>query len=183
MRRALMCSAATLVTALGPVATAVARTSAQGPGTPSPSPSKIKKALHAAKKSDALWATVNVCVPKPHGGGLIGIRGQMPALGFSATLSMTIQLNQLSTKTGTYSPVPGSTATRTVTVGTFRSRVHQDGAEFPYAADAGRLDATVTFTWSRGTTQLGQATRTTTGGHPLADFGEPLHHSSATCKL
>jgi hypothetical protein len=182
MRRALMCGAATLVTVLSPAVTAVARTDRGAPKS-APTQAQINKALRAAESSSFLWATVNVCVPNPHQGGLIGVRGEMPALGFAATLSMTIQLNQRSNKTGTYSAVPGSTATRTVTVGTYANHVHQDGAEFPFTSDTSRLDATVTFTWSRGSTQLGQVTQTTTGGHPQADFGQPPNHSSATCKF
>ena len=182
MRRGLLFAATTIVTALGPAATALAR----GGGDVhqrGPSPAKIQKALRAAKSSTFLWATVNVCVPKPHHGGLIGIRGEMPALGFPATLSMTIQLNQRSAKTGTYSPVPGTTASRTVTLGKFKGHVHQGGVEFPYTSDTARLNATVSFIWSRGGKQLGQVSHTTTGGHPEADFGQPPHHSSATCKF
>jgi hypothetical protein len=123
-------------------------------------------------------------VPSPHHGGLIGIRGEMPALGFGSTLSMTIQLNQRSGQSGNYSPVPGATASRTLTLGTFKGhQVHQAGVEFPYASDTARLNATVTFAWSRAGRQLGQVTQTTTGGHPQADFGQPPHHSSATCKF
>jgi hypothetical protein len=182
-----MCGTATLVAVLGPAVTAVARTAVArtGRGTPrsAPTQAQIAKALRAAESSTFLWATVNVCVPNPHHGGLIGVRGEMPALGFPATLSMTIQLNQRSNKSGTYSAVPGSTATRTVTVGTYANHVHQDGAEFPFTSDTSRLNATVTFTWSRGSTQLGQVAQTTTGGHPQADFGQPPNHSSATCKF
>ena len=188
MRRALTCLAAALLIATGLAPTALARAGhprghSGHPRGQDPSPAKIAKALKAAEHSPELWATVNVCVPKPGHGGLIGIRGEMPALGFPATLSMTIQLNVRSATTGTYTPVPGPTATNTVTVGTFAGRLHQDGAEFPYASDSARLNATVTFTWTRDGKRIGQVSQTTTGGHPQADFGQPPNHSSATCKF
>jgi hypothetical protein len=177
MRRALIMGAATLVATLAPVTSAVAARPA------GPTQAQIEKALAAAQSSPQLWATVNVCVPDPEQGGLIGIRGEMPALGFPATLSMTVALNQFVSRTRGYQPVAGDTATRTVTIGTFAGHVHQGGAEFPFSADTPRLNATVTFTWSRAGRTLGQITRTTEGGHPQADFGRPPHHSSATCKF
>jgi hypothetical protein len=177
-----MCFAATLVATVGPAATALAR--GHDARRHEPSKARIQRALQTAESSTFLWATVNVCVDNPHHGGLIGIRGEMPALGFASTLSMTIQLNVRSDRTGSYSPVPGTTASRTVTLGAFKGNdVQQGGVEFPYSSDTARLNATVTFIWSRDGDQLGQVTQTTTGGHPQADFGVPPHHSSATCKF
>jgi hypothetical protein len=178
-----MCASAMFVATLGPAGSALAR---GGHATPrhDPSPARIHRALQAAESSTFLWATVNVCVSSAQHGGLIGVRGEMPALGFGSTLSMTIQLNQRSERSGSYSPVPGATASRTVSLGAFKGTdVHQGGVEFPYASDTARLNATVTFTWSRDGDQLGQVTQTTTGGHPQAAFGQPPHHSSATCKF
>jgi hypothetical protein len=178
-----MYASAMLVATLGPAATARARGGHAAPHH-DPSRARIHRALQAAQSSTFLWATVNVCVPNAQHGGLVGVRGEMPALGFSSTLSMTIQLNQRSDRTGDYSPVPGATASRTVSLGVFKGHdVHQDGVEFPYSSDTARLNATVTFTWSRDGDELGEVTQTTTGGHPQAAFGEPLHHSSATCKF
>ena len=70
-----------------------------------------------------------------------------------------------------------------MTVGTLTSGIHQDGAEFPYSTDTGLLDATVTFTWTRAGKPLAQVTRATTGGHPMAAFGQPPGHSTASCRL
>lgn len=150
-----------------------------------PSAAQIRRAVAGASRSRSLWATVNICAPSGghRQGGLIGVRGEMGSLGFSATLSMTVRLNHYSTARRRFIPVPGSTAHKTVTLGAFSSQVHQGGAEFPFAADPGRLDASVTFTWTRGTKRIGEVTRTTSGGHPQAAFGRPKHHSSATCSL
>ena len=178
MRRALTCSLAMLAASLGPgVAGAAAATH------PGPTKAQLHHAVARAKRSSYLWATVNICVPKPHHGGLIGIRGEMPALGWRSTLSMTIQLRQRRSQGHRFVDVKGSTARRTVTLGRLRTGVHQGGAEFPYSSDTGALDAQVTFTWTRDGRRLAQVTRATTGGHPSAAFGEPQGHSTARCTL
>ncbi len=171
--------AATLAAAATLVPTADAARVAHRGG---PSRTQIGKSVYGAKHSRYLWATVNVC-DRRHRGGVIGIRGQMPALGFTATLSMTVHLGQYDTATHRFVPVSGSTATDTVSLGTVTRGVHQDGAEFPYATNAGTLDATVTFTWTRAGHRLATVSRTTTGGHPTAAFGVPAHHSAASCRL
>ena len=107
----------------------------------------------------------------------------MPGLGVPATLALTIRLNYFSTDQHAFVPLPGATSTQTVTLGTFRSEAHQGGASFPFSSDPGRLDASVTFTWTRGSTRLGTVTETTTAGHPQAAFGQPAHFSAAACRL
>jgi hypothetical protein len=148
-----------------------------------PSAAQIHRAIARVSRSSFLWATVNVCLPRPHTGGLIGIRGEMPALGFDATLSMTIELQQYLATRQAYVPVRGRTARHTVSLGTFRRGLHQQGAEFPYGTETGRLRGSVTFTWTRAGRRLARLTRTTTGGHPSAAFGIPPGHSSASCRL
>ena len=155
-------------------------------GHTGPSAAQIHKALTRARHSKLLWATVNVCrVKGRHAakGGSIGIRGQMPTLGFSSTLSMTIQLNHWSTKTKSFTPLSYRTARTTVSPGRFASNLHQDGAVFPFGGPAGLLDATVTFSWSRGGKVLGTATRQTTASHHDAAGGRPPHYSAAQCRL
>ena len=178
MRRALICTAAAIAATLGPAAA----TDAAQAASPAPSAARIRSAVAGAKRSHYLWATVNICTDKRKG-GVVGVRGEMPALGFSSTLSMTIQLNRFSTAHRRFVAISGSTARRTVSLGALRTGVHQSGAEFPFSADPGRLDATVTFTWTRAGKVLGTTARTTTGGHPAADFGRPAHHSAARCMI
>jgi hypothetical protein len=190
VRRALICCLA-IAASLGPAAGAQAavigssaRTGSPSSGTGAqPSPAQIARAVARATRSPYLWATVNICLPNAHRGGLIGVRGEMPALGFSSTLSMTIQLGQYATAARRFVAVTGTTAHRTVTVGTLTSGIHQDGAEFPYSTDTGLLDATVTFTWTRDGQRLAQVSRATTGAHPSAAFGVPPGYSSAGCRL
>ena len=170
-----------MAVALVPVAAttpaAAARSRPAGPTT-----ARVRASVARAERSKYLWATVNIC-SDGHPGGLMGVRGEMPALGFSATLSMTIQLNQYSTKRKAFVAVPGATAKRAVSLGALRSRVHQGGAEFPFSANPGLLDATITFTWTRAGTQIGRVSRPTTGGHPEADFSRPAKFSAAQCRI
>ena len=146
------------------------------------SPARIARAVRTAERSHSLWATVNICDTKAYRHDL-GIRGQMPSLGFSSSLSMVVQVNYWSLTGRRFLPIQSKLATTRLSLGTSANGLQQDGAVFPFSAHTGRLNATVTFTWSRDGDQLGQVTQTTTGGHPQAAFGQPPHHSSATCKF
>jgi hypothetical protein len=191
MRRAMICIAAMLMLAVGTTGVARAATSttttttttSTTTSTTPPTSAQIKRAVTNAERSSYLWATINICRPHVRRGGLVGVRGEMGALGFDATLSMTVQLRQYATSRHSFTPVRGTTASRTVTLGVLQTGVHQDGAEFHYAADTGLLDATVTFIWTRGGKRLGEVSRTTSSGHHDAAFAEPSGHSSATCRL
>jgi hypothetical protein len=177
VRGALICTvAATAVSGAGAAHVAAAAS------PPPPSRAQITRAVRNATRSRYLWATVNVC-ERHRRGGLLGVRGQMPALGFDATLSMTVQLRQYDAADKRFVFVRGVTAMHTSTLGIVRTGVHQDGAEFPYAVDTGELDAIVTFTWTRAGRPLAQVTRLTTGGHPTAADSTPRGHSAANCRL
>jgi hypothetical protein len=184
MRRAMICIATVLALAGGATSVADAATSTTTT-TPAPAPTaaQTRRAVTNAERSSYLWATINICRPRPRRGGLIGVRGEMGALGFRSTLTMTVQLRQYNSKRRSFVPLRASTAVRTVTVGTLRTGVHQDGAEFHYSSDAGLLDATITFTWTRDGRRLGKVTRTTASGHHNAAFAEPSGHSTASCRL
>lgn len=177
VRGALICTVAA-ITVSGGGAAGIAAAASQPP----PTRVQILRAVHNATRSRYLWATVNVC-ERHHRGGLVGVRGQMPALGFDATLSMTVQLRQYDRADRRFVFVAGSTARHTVTLGSVPTGVHQDGAEFPYTTDTGELDAIVTFTWTRDGRRLAQVTRSTTGGHPAAAYSTPRGFSAASCRL
>lgn len=176
MRRGMLCIAIMLATSACAAAGPAAARASSGPTR-----TQIRRAVAHAERSSYLWATVNICRPRRGHGGLIGIRGEMTALGFRSTLSMTVQLRRY--ERSRYVWVKGATATRTVSLGALRTGVHQDGAEFHFASDTGLLDATVTFSWTRDGRRLGRVTRTTTAGHHSAAFAEPRGHSAASCRL
>jgi hypothetical protein len=151
-----------------------------------PTVAQIRKAIAGAERSKTLWATVNLCQTtgtQAAQGGSIGVRGQMPALGFAATLSMTIQLDRYSATSKSFVAIPDATANRTVSAGAFASDLHQAGEVFPFSGPAGLLSATVTFSWTRAGKLLGSTTRQTTAGHPTAVGGQPAHYSTAQCQL
>jgi hypothetical protein len=143
-------------------------------------PAQIRAAIDGAEASSSLWATVNVCnsPSDPHS---IGIRGQMPALGIPASLSMTVQIDYWSAKQKTFLPAPG--ASETVSLGDATTGLHQAGASFPFAPGSGVFSGSVTFRWLHGATVAATATRQVASGHPDADSSSPAHLSAARCSI
>jgi hypothetical protein len=162
--------------------TAPALPAAAAPSTPPkpPSQSQIQTALRHAKTSPGLWATVNVCNTRRHP-GVIGIRAQMPALGFAAALRMRFEVDYFSAQDKSYKPVPG--ASRQVALGVQKKGMHQEGVLFSFPRHSGELRGTVRFQWASGRRVLGQAQEVTTHGHPGADFGDPAHYSAPQCVI
>jgi hypothetical protein len=153
-----------------PVATAASRP---------PTAGEIRLAIRHAEQSSALWATVNICNTRRYPGRL-GIRGQMPSLGFAASLSMDIQVEYLNAANRRFRPVPG--ANRAIGF-TATTGLNQEGANWRFTPHTGTLSATITFTWTLARKVLARATRAATAGHPDADFGDPAHFSAAQCKM
>jgi hypothetical protein len=148
-----------------------------------PSPRQISRALARAEAASTLWATINIC-HVGRSGDLIGVRGQMPTLGFTSRMSMTLALQTWSASHRAFVTVPSPNASNHVALGPHSSGLQQGGAEFPFrAGSAGRWRASVTFSWVRAGRLLGHATRTTTAGHPGADYSSPPHYSAAACQL
>ena len=146
-----------------------------------PTPAQIHRAVMRAERSSSLWATVNVCNSRRYRNDL-GIRGQMPSLGFAAWLSMDIKLLYYSAAQTRYVPVP-SRGTKFVRLGRSSSGLQQSGALFEFSPHQPRLEAIVTFIWRRSGRLLGQAQRRTTSGHPNADYASPPHYSAASCVI
>lgn len=176
VRARLLATIIALAAGAGAIPVAVAR-SAGGP-----TPSQERAAMARARSSRNLWATINVCAPRraPH---TIGVRGQMPALGFPAQLSELIQIEYWNKSKRRFVPVPGSHARALVRLGQVTAGLEQGGHNFPFAAQAGLLRGTVTFQWRSAGRLLGSASRTTVRGHPAADQGIPAHYTAGTCRL
>src|SRR6516165_1209759 len=79
----------TLVTLIAGSAQALAK--GKHPSPKPPTAAQMRAAVQRAERSKYLWATVNICNTKRHPHA-IGVRGQMPALGFPALLQMTVHL-------------------------------------------------------------------------------------------
>lgn len=149
----------------------------------SPSRGQITRAVASAERSRSLWATVNICDSRAYP-DRIGVRGQMPSLGYPAQMTMTIALRAYSTTAKRFKAIDSPNAVNAVTLGTHSRGLQQSGAVFPFAkGDKGLWDATIVFTWRRSGRIVGQTTRTTTAGHPNADYGSPPHYSAAQCRL
>jgi hypothetical protein len=146
-----------------------------------PSPARIRAAVKKAEESSSLWATVNICNSRHYRNDL-GIRGQMPSLGFAAWLSMDVKLYYYSPPQKRYLRVP-KRGSKLVRLGRSSSGFQQSGAMFEFSSHQPTLKAIVTFMWRRSGQLLGQAQRTTTAGHRNADFASPAHYSAATCTI
>jgi hypothetical protein len=143
---------------------------------------RIARAVHNAERSGSLWATVNICDSRAYRNDL-GVRGQMPSLGFSARLYMVVQVNYWSQAKHRFVPIQSNLATTQLSLGSSDTGLQQDGAIFPFSPHTGRLNATVTFMWTRGGKVIGQTVRRTTAGHTDADHGSPAHYSAAQCRI
>jgi len=152
-------------------------TGTTGPSTPSAA--QVQLALQRAEHSAGLWATINICDTAKHP-NTVGIRAQMPALGFATSLQMVVKLGYYSTGSATFKPVPNSTVT--LKLGAASVGYHQDGVTFTVKPPA-TLNASVTFIWHSGTKVLGSTTRTTLPGRKGVQQGDPAGYSSDVCRI
>jgi hypothetical protein len=140
-----------------------------------PTQAQITAAIKSAKHSKDLWATVNIC-HRPR----FGIRGQMPALGFAAKLSMKIQIDYYNFVKKRFQPLRGTTSV--VTFGSQTKDLHQGGSVWRFKPPA-ILSGTVTFKWRLGTKVIGTAVRKTAHGVKGVDDTDPKGNSTATCRF
>jgi hypothetical protein len=148
-----------------------------------PTAGQIRAAVQRAERSRDLWATVNICssrrFPKT-----LGIRGQMPSLGFAADLSMDITARYYSKARRRFIRVSGRDSSQLVSLGRSSRGLQQGGAEFTFLQKRFYyFDASVRFVWRRSGRLIGARTLITTGGHPGADFGSPPHRSTRQCHM
>jgi hypothetical protein len=144
-----------------------------------PTPAQIRAAVARAERSRDLWATVNICDTKRNP-DTIGIRGEMPALGFKTGLSIEIRLEFYKFKQRQWALVPG--AVRRVPLGSFSTGLHQDGFSFifkPFVV----LRGAVTFKWTLAGKVIGSTARTTARNLKHVDDGDPPGYSRARCTI
>jgi hypothetical protein len=156
----------------------LATAAAAASSTTAPTPRQIRAAVRNAERSKNLWATVNICNTASHA-NTVGIRGQMPTLGFATKLRMQFRVEYWSGKA--FTPVAG--VSKTITLGPAVHGVYQAGVRFPFAPHAGLLRGSVSFEWRRRGRRVAQVTRSTRKGHPDADFGDPQRFSSGVCLI
>lgn len=144
-----------------------------------PSRAAVRAALRRAEHSRHLWATVNVCEPTKR---RVGIRGQIPALGFASRMRMVVRFG--------YYPRPGSrlraihAAILAVGVGTHASGLYQRGAVFTFkTARPVTISGWITFEWFIGRRLLGSSRRAARGGVRNVRDAHPRGESAARCRI
>jgi hypothetical protein len=145
-----------------------------------PSRSQISTAVARVERSRQLWATINICDTKRHP-NVVGVRGQMPALGFHSLLTMQVELRYWSAAAKAYKLLP--TTKQTISLGNESSGLHQGGLSFPFSPHAGTLAGIVRFNWRLKSRSIGHAVRRTSTGHPDADQSDPTHFSAGKCAI
>jgi hypothetical protein len=148
--------------------------------TREPTRAQIAAAIRSAERSRDLWATVNICNTGRYP-NVIGIRAQMPGLGFASQLDMAISVDYWSRSAKTFEPLLA--ATRSIVIGQMQSGVHQAGYTFRFSPHTGLLRGSVTFEWRLKHAVLARVTHKTSRGHADADFGDPRGHSAGTCVI
>ena len=166
----------TACAALSPLSAALAY------GNAGPTPSQVRAAVRRAERSTQLWATVNICDTPSHP-NRIGIRGQMPALGFAAQLSISIQVEYWDLAASSFRPVSGPGGQAQLKLGTVRDGTEQGGRTFQFAPGAGLLRGRITFRWRLNGKLVGKVSRSTTAGHRKVAGGDPPGHSAASCTI
>jgi hypothetical protein len=167
---------------LAGVATILALPSVAAASTPTakpPTQAQIRSAVAKLERSHDLWATVDICNTKHHP-RVIGIRGQMPSLGFATSHELNIRIDyQPTTKLG-YRP---SGVKKSIALGWTSNQLLQGGASWQFPSHTGKLRGTVTFVWRRGNQLIDRITRTTSAGHRDVDFGDPARFTAADCTI
>jgi hypothetical protein len=159
----------------GPAVASAAGSAAQ------PTPAQVRKAVQRALHSRKLWATINIC-DRPHGiyQNTIGIRGQIPALGFGTRFGMKVAVLYWSSPKKRFLVDPFAEHAKRLGPGT--TGAYQWGANFKFNPTL-RLSGQVTFKWIYKGKVIGTATRMATAGHHDADRGIPKGYSAATCRI
>jgi hypothetical protein len=177
--------AATLaaLAAIGASAAAAAPSGHRKPSPKPPTTAQIRVAVRRAKHSPELWATVNVCNTAAHP-DQIGIRGQVPGLGFQTRVSMRVAVQFYSSTRRGFEP---TSATQGVDLGYLTKGTQQAGYTFPFTAPPpGQtyvLRGAITVRWLLGKKLLGLAVVHTKHGYGSVRYSDPPGYSAGTCSI
>jgi hypothetical protein len=167
-------------TALAGALTAICVLPVAGAQAKAPTGAQVRKAVRAAERSRNLWATVNICNTAAYRHTL-GVRGQMPALGFNADLRMTFEVDYFSSARHAYLPLKG--VANKVDLGSATKGYYQAGVRFDFKPHSGQLRGRVVFSWRYHGRAVGSITKVTSPGHSNAQYGNPRGYSRATCSI
>jgi hypothetical protein len=159
--------------------TAILTLTAVAVAAANPTPAKIKTAVARAEHSRFLWATVNICNTARHPEE-IGIRGQMPALGFATEMTMTVHLSYWSFAKSAFVPIPH--LAKRIALGTATNGTVQEGVAFTFNPPV-ILSGSITFQWRLDGMAIATTTRSTSHGDKGVDDSDPKGYSTATCSM
>lgn len=179
MRVAFVTTVLAAALSVSPVAATAASLRAPAAGA-GPTPAQVRTAIARAEAAKTLWATVNICDTRADP-KVLGVRGQMPSLGFASWLSMDVQVNYYDTARKAFVADPGTV--KTIRLGRSAHGLQQGGATYTFKGPTPVLEARVSFIWRRSGQLLGTTRTVTTASHPSADFGSPPRFSAATCRI
>jgi hypothetical protein len=161
---------------------AVAKTAKRHKPPAPPTKAEIHAAVTRAKRSRQLWATVNICDTAGHP-NVLGIRGELPALGFATKMSMLVQVDYYVAPDGRFEPDTSIPPVRVPLGSKAESTgLWQDGIKFAFTPPA-VLSGTVTFRWKLGKKVIGTVTKLTAHGVKGVAHSDPPHYSTAACTI
>jgi hypothetical protein len=170
---------ATVLAAAAPIAAAAATSKPAKP----PTAAQIRAAVRQAKASPDLWATVNVCDTADHP-DQIGIRGQVPGLGFRTRILMSVTVQYYSSTTQRFE---STSATQDIDLGLLQKGSQQAGYTFPFkppvAGQTYVLRGVIDVRWRLGSKTLGSAVVHTKHGYTGVRFSDPPRYSAGTCAI
>ena len=153
-----------------------------------PSNAVIKAAIRDAERSKDLWATVNMCnLPSSHpkGNKLVGVRVQMPALGFTSQLYFSVEMQYWSETNKAF--VASGIRFGPSLISSARHAPHQGGVVFPFkppvVGQKFTVRGLVAFEWRLGKRVLGRTIRKTGHGYKHVDFSKPPGYNAGTCTI
>ncbi len=153
---------------------------ARGPRPATPTPAQVRAAVSRAEHSRRLWATINICNTAAHP-NTVGIRGQMPALGFAARLRMVFGIDLWGPTGGGFKALKG--VAQPSEDGGQRGGTWQTGVLLRFPPHTGLVRGRVRFEWRMGSRTIGHLDEVTHPGHTDARYSDPSGFSSGRCRL
>lgn len=162
------------------VASLIAVPAAGAASTSSPSKAQIATAVAKATRSSELWVTINSCRRRGKLPGVVGVRAQMPGLGFPTQMRVTLTVSYFSATTHRYQPLQGTS--RTLTAPGVVTGTSQTGLSYMLSTPV-TVIAHAQFKWYYRGKLIGSAVRASSGGHKQVKGSDPSGYSVAACWL
>lgn len=145
-----------------------------------PTRAQLARAVRHAEHSPTLWATVNICNSARYP-NVMGVRGEMPALGFPVRLRMVFEVDYWQYPNHGFHRLPG--VGTPVDLGEFSRGVYQARVRFQFRPHTGLLRGRILYQWLVGRRIIGRLDRVTRIDHTGADYGDPRGFSDWKCVI